>query len=88
MQGNTRREIGAEFPDVTTISGKIGAMKDGYVSSFEYGNLTVEQFSESSIGVTDSEGNLIGGLLLLKTATVAEVQEWVENKVEEYGVTQ
>lgn len=74
----------AEPNDKERLAGLIGAMKDGWVSEFEHRGLRVRKSGES-IEVADLAERPLGGYMLLKSATVADVVQWVEMKAEIYG---
>jgi len=71
-------------PEERTLA-LIGAMKDGFVNQFEYQGLRVRKSGES-IEVTDLEERPLGGYLLLKSATLNGVLEWLKNKADLYEV--
>lgn len=64
------------------LAGKLGAMLDGWLQSFEYDGLTVKR-SYDSIYVEDH-----GGRAYVGNSTVASLIEWIETKAEYYGEDQ
>lgn len=66
------------------LCGLIGAMKDGFVKQFNHEGLIIRQ-SGASVEVANENEEPLGGYMLIESASVAEVAEWVENKAEYYG---
>ena len=72
----------AEPNEREVLAGKLGAMIDGWLHSFEYQGLTVKRCYDS-IYVEDH-----GGRAYVGNATVASMVEWIETKAEYYGEDQ
>lgn len=64
--------------------GLIGAMMDGIVSQFEHRGLIVRRSGES-IEVANQDEEPLGGYLLIESATVIGVKEWIDAKADYYG---
>lgn len=67
--------------------GLIGGMKSGMVSGFGYRCLNVKRRGES-VAVQNQDGEQLGGRLLLKSASLLEVRDWLEAKADYYGDNQ
>jgi len=66
---------------------RIAAFLDGYVVKFDFRGLTVER-SGDSIRVRSNDGDVLGGSMLIESASVLEIFDWLENKAEYYGDNQ
>jgi len=66
---------------------RIAAVLDDFVVKFDFRGLTVER-SGDSIRVRSKDGNVLGGSMLMESASVLEIFDWLENKAEYYGDNQ
>lgn len=67
------------------LIGLLGGMKDGYVASFNWEGIKVQRVGDS-IGVSpEGSDSIEGGRLLVESASVKDMANWVENKSELYG---
>lgn len=64
--------------------GLIGSMKDGWVEQFDFRGLTVRSVGQS-IEVVDSYKRPLGGYLLLKSASIEQIHDWLTIKAEYYN---
>lgn len=84
MQKTPPNAVAIAEPNPTErLTGLLGAMLDGYVEQFEHENLIVRK-SGGSIEVCDQHERPLGGYCLMNPASLTDLLEWVENKVEFY----
>lgn len=83
---DTTTEV-SESPTELPTPTLIGGLLDGFVSEFKFRGLTVRR-AGNSIEVADPYERPLGGYLLMKSASVSEVWDWLEAKAEYYGVEQ
>jgi len=66
---------------------RIAAVLDDFVVKFDFRGLKVERVG-GSIRVRSKDGNVLGGSMLIESASVLDIFDWLENKAEYYGDNQ
>lgn len=83
---NDLDSFATEVPNEEAVLGLIGGMIDGVISGFEYKGLSVHNMNGSiAVAPEGPPQKRVGGMMLLKGATVPGVKKWLDRKAEIYG---